>query len=220
MANPLLTSSPHRLMMTSALPYANGPIHIGHVAGAYLPGDIRARYERLAGNDVLLFAEDVPTAIKKIKEAISAGQITQEEIDARCRKILLAKNWVGLSNIEPIEIEGLVEDLNSLKNIQPKREIIKNSLTLLNNTHKLLPIVNLDSFRIASVVIGDKQKNEFQRSMDAYATVTHFQVGENPDFESIIDLNKKLEEYDKMNELMPQAIEAGEKLATYNAMID
>ena len=39
--------------MTSALPYANGPIHIGHVAGAYLPGDIRARYERLAGNDVL-----------------------------------------------------------------------------------------------------------------------------------------------------------------------
>ena len=40
-------------MMTSALPYANGPIHIGHVAGAYLPGDIRARYERMAGNDVL-----------------------------------------------------------------------------------------------------------------------------------------------------------------------
>ena len=53
MADPLLTSSPQRLMMTSALPYANGPIHIGHVAGAYLPGDIRARYERLAGNDVL-----------------------------------------------------------------------------------------------------------------------------------------------------------------------
>lgn len=42
-----------RLMMTSALPYANGPIHIGHIAGAYLPGDIRARYERLAGTDVL-----------------------------------------------------------------------------------------------------------------------------------------------------------------------
>ena len=165
------------------------------VSAYYKPGEVDV-LALLAGNDVLLFAEDVPTAIKKIKEAISAGQITQEEIDARCRKILLAKNWVGLSNIEPIEIEGLVEDLNSLKNIQPKREIIKNSLTLLNNTHKLLPIVNLDSFRIASVVIGDKQKNEFQRSMDAYATVTHFQVGENPDFESIIDLNKKLEEYD------------------------
>ena len=40
---------PKRLMMTSALPYANGQIHIGHVAGAYLPGDIRARFERMAG---------------------------------------------------------------------------------------------------------------------------------------------------------------------------
>ena len=44
---------PKRLMMTSALPYANGQIHIGHVAGAYLPGDIRARFERMAGSDVV-----------------------------------------------------------------------------------------------------------------------------------------------------------------------
>lgn len=42
-----------RIMMTSALPYANGPIHIGHIAGAYLPADIRARYLRSAGRDVL-----------------------------------------------------------------------------------------------------------------------------------------------------------------------
>ena len=40
-------------MMTSALPYANGPIHIGHIAGAYLPADIRARYLRAAGREVL-----------------------------------------------------------------------------------------------------------------------------------------------------------------------
>jgi methionyl-tRNA synthetase len=53
MANSQSSSVSRRLMMTSALPYANGPIHIGHVAGAYLPGDIRARYERLAGNEVL-----------------------------------------------------------------------------------------------------------------------------------------------------------------------
>ena len=39
--------------MTSALPYANGPIHIGHIAGAYLPADIRARYLRAAGREVL-----------------------------------------------------------------------------------------------------------------------------------------------------------------------
>ena len=44
---------PRRVMMTSALPYANGPIHIGHIAGAYLPADIHARYLRSAGREVL-----------------------------------------------------------------------------------------------------------------------------------------------------------------------
>ena len=50
-----MTSSPDSrpLLVTSALPYANGPIHFGHVAGAYLPADIHVRYQRLLGSDVL-----------------------------------------------------------------------------------------------------------------------------------------------------------------------
>jgi methionyl-tRNA synthetase len=44
---------PDRITVTSALPYANGPIHFGHVAGAYLPADIYVRYQRLTGADVL-----------------------------------------------------------------------------------------------------------------------------------------------------------------------
>ncbi|MEM6771389.1 MAG: class I tRNA ligase family protein, partial [Bacteroidota bacterium] len=42
-----------RTLMTSALPYANGPLHLGHLAGAYLPADIYARYLRLLGKEVL-----------------------------------------------------------------------------------------------------------------------------------------------------------------------
>ena len=38
--------------ITAALPYANGPIHIGHLAGVYIPADIFARYKRLTNNDV------------------------------------------------------------------------------------------------------------------------------------------------------------------------
>ncbi|MFT7465519.1 MAG: methionyl-tRNA synthetase [Pseudohongiellaceae bacterium] len=50
-----MTPSPDSrpLLVTSALPYANGPIHFGHVAGAYLPADIHVRYQRLLGSDVL-----------------------------------------------------------------------------------------------------------------------------------------------------------------------
>ena len=42
-----------RFTVTSALPYANGPLHIGHIAGAYLPADIFVRYQKLKGHDVL-----------------------------------------------------------------------------------------------------------------------------------------------------------------------
>lgn len=42
-----------KILVTSALPYANGPIHLGHLSGAYLPADIYVRYQRLKGNDVL-----------------------------------------------------------------------------------------------------------------------------------------------------------------------
>ncbi len=51
---PLRDSVPDRpLLVTSALPYANGPLHLGHLAGAYLPADLFVRYQRLAGRDVV-----------------------------------------------------------------------------------------------------------------------------------------------------------------------
>ena len=49
MSNP---TSPEKYIVCCALPYANGPLHIGHLAGAYIPGDIYARYKRLQGHDV------------------------------------------------------------------------------------------------------------------------------------------------------------------------
>jgi methionyl-tRNA synthetase len=45
-------SAPKRYTITAALPYTNGPIHIGHLAGVYVPADIYARYLRLIGKDV------------------------------------------------------------------------------------------------------------------------------------------------------------------------
>src|SRR5699024_1865414 len=44
---------PKRYMVTSALPYANGPLHLGHLAGAYLSGDAYVRFQRLMGKDIL-----------------------------------------------------------------------------------------------------------------------------------------------------------------------
>ena len=52
--------------ITAALPYANGPIHIGHLAGVYIPADIFARYKRLTNNDVAVSYTHLTLPTKRI----------------------------------------------------------------------------------------------------------------------------------------------------------
>ena len=70
-----------RTLVTSALPYANGPVHIGHLAGVYIPADIYSRYLRLKGQEVLFVGgsdeHGVPVTIRARKEGIT----TQEVVD-------------------------------------------------------------------------------------------------------------------------------------------
>ena len=81
------------------------------VSQYFEPGEVDVR-ALLAGNDVLLFAEDVPKAIEKIKEAILNKEISEEEINQRCRKILRAKKWFGLNQASHINESNLIADLN------------------------------------------------------------------------------------------------------------
>ncbi len=68
-----------RTLITTALPYANGPVHIGHLAGVYIPADIYARYLRLQGREVLLVGgsdeHGVPITIKARKEGVTPQDI-------------------------------------------------------------------------------------------------------------------------------------------------
>ncbi len=68
-----------RILVTSALPYANGPIHIGHLAGAYLPADLFVRYQRLKGEDVAYICgsdeHGVPIMLRAREEGVSPQEI-------------------------------------------------------------------------------------------------------------------------------------------------
>ncbi|MBD5279970.1 MAG: methionine--tRNA ligase [Bacteroides sp.] len=68
-----------RTLITSALPYANGPVHIGHLAGVYVPADIYARYLRLKGEEVMFVGgsdeHGVPITIKAKKEGVTPQDI-------------------------------------------------------------------------------------------------------------------------------------------------
>ena len=76
------TKMSKRYTITAALPYTNGPIHIGHLAGVYVPADIYARYLRLTGNDVAFICgsdeHGVPITIKAKKEGVTPQDIVDK----------------------------------------------------------------------------------------------------------------------------------------------
>lgn len=83
-----------RYLVTSALPYANGPVHIGHLAGVYIPSDIYTRYLRLRGRDVISVCgsdeHGVPITIKARKEGVTPQQIVDRY------HALIKKSFEGL----------------------------------------------------------------------------------------------------------------------------
>lgn len=76
-----MTQSTQKILITSALPYANGPVHFGHIAGAYLPGDCYARFQRLQHKDVLYICGSDEYGIAITLSAELAGRSPQDHVD-------------------------------------------------------------------------------------------------------------------------------------------
>lgn len=72
---------PQKILITSALPYANGPLHFGHIAGAYLPGDCYARFQRFVGNDVLYICGSDEHGVAITLSADLAKRTPKEHVD-------------------------------------------------------------------------------------------------------------------------------------------
>ncbi|MAW21567.1 MAG: hypothetical protein CMD16_04140 [Flavobacteriales bacterium] len=163
------------------------------VSQFYEPGivDVKAL---LAGNDVLLFSEDVPRAIKEIQKAINQKQITQKEIDERCLKILKAKKWMGLDNYRPVDISKIPNKIIIRETDLLNKKLVQSSLTLLQNYNKLLPLERLDTLNIASVSIGEVD-SEFQKMLSNYAPIKHFIINENASSTEQAVLLNKLSKY-------------------------
>ena len=77
-----MTNNPKRYTITAALPYTNGPVHIGHLAGVYVPADIYARFQRMQGKDVAFVCgsdeHGVPITLKAKKEGITPQEVVDK----------------------------------------------------------------------------------------------------------------------------------------------
>jgi beta-glucosidase-like glycosyl hydrolase/CubicO group peptidase (beta-lactamase class C family) len=142
------------------------------VRSFYKPGEVDLK-ALLAGNDILVNSEDVPTAIKLIKSAIDSCYISVDEIDEHVKKILLAKQWVGLNMYEPIDVKNLKEDLNSPQAMALNKSLYKAALTLLSNNN-IIPLKRLDTLKIANLIISETNTSVFAETVEKYTSCSTF----------------------------------------------
>ncbi|WP_444647743.1 glycoside hydrolase family 3 N-terminal domain-containing protein [Flavobacterium columnare] len=134
------------------------------------PGDIDLE-AFLAGNDIMLFAEDVPAAITKFTQAYNNKIITDDRIEHSVKKILSYKYKAGLHQYKPVDLTGLSNDLNAPEGNKLQYELYENAITVLKNEQSLLPIKDLTKAKIAYVKLGDDSGAVFLNSLKKYAEV-------------------------------------------------
>lgn len=128
-----------------------------------------------AGNDILLLPVDARRAISNICVAIDEGYISQQLVDEKCKRILEWKYESGLNNLQSIAIENLYNDLDSRESRQLALMTNARAITLLSNKN-IIPVKNLDTTKIACLVIGDTTNTAFQFAVSQYAPAQMFNL--------------------------------------------
>ncbi len=130
-----------------------------------------------AGIDILLMPDDIPDVIETIKNSISSGIISLNDINRKCRKVLLAKYWTGLGHFEPVEPKNLIDDLHKPAFELTRRKLIESSLTVIRNENNILPLTRLDTLRVACISIGLSGKSALQQTLELYGPVDAYSIG-------------------------------------------
>lgn len=162
-------------------------LNMAGVANSAQPGEAEYR-ALLAGNDVLLFAGDVPRAIEFIEAAVERGELTPNQIDEHCYRILQAKEWTKAHLRKRVETRNLIADLNGNDAIAIQRRTIEGGMTVVQN-QGILPLKTSVNSTIAVVTFTDKADTAFVKSLRNYTPLKSFVVSKNPDF----SLSQKLE---------------------------
>lgn len=132
----------NRKMITAALPYANGPVHIGHLAGVYIPADVYARFQRRLGKDVAFICgsdeHGIPITIRAKKEGVTPQDIVDKYHE------IIKKSFSDL---------GISFDEYSRTTSPKHREVSQDFFTTLYNKDKFIEETSEQYF--------DEQANEF-----------------------------------------------------------
>jgi len=148
-----------------------------------------------AGVDVIEFVLKPEVVIAAVKLAIEKNEITDSIITQKCRKVLLAKTWTGISNKGKSAFKPDVEKITDPNYQLTARNLYSKSITVIQNIDSILPLQHLDTLKIASLSIGSKEVTTFQHRLEKYMTVDHFTISINATPTDIQKIINKLKPY-------------------------
>ncbi|MBX2964301.1 MAG: serine hydrolase [Cyclobacteriaceae bacterium] len=159
----------------------------------YQPGDSEI-YAFLAGNDILLFPQNIAATVRKLRKQIKKNPALQNQLDARVKKVLTFKYDVRGQEITSPDEENLLLQLNTLEASVLRQDLYEKSVSIVSDEQQALPIKIIENTSFASLSIGERKENEFSNYLSHYAPFDHFQFHQ-PD-EDADELLEELKKYD------------------------
>jgi beta-glucosidase-like glycosyl hydrolase/CubicO group peptidase (beta-lactamase class C family) len=138
---------------------------------AYKGGEVEVQ-ALIAGNDVLLLPQSVSDAVTAVKKALREGRLAQDEFEMKVKKVLSAKYRVGLTAPQQVDLNNIREDLNDYTARALNRKLIENAMTAVRNKDAVLPLNTLGNY--GSISIGRGYRTTFQKSLDLFAKMSHY----------------------------------------------
>ncbi|WP_461375891.1 glycoside hydrolase family 3 protein [Cloacibacterium normanense] len=114
-------------------------LNMNAVAKKFPAGELDLRAFK-AGNDIMLFSQDVPNGKALIKSTLEKGEISENRLAESVKKILKTKYLLGLQNLKSINSENINEDLNNASHAELSEKLYSNAITLLKDEKNLLPL--------------------------------------------------------------------------------
>lgn len=132
----------------------------------------------VAGNDMILDAGEgnaTGTAIASVKKAVADGVLTMDDIEQKCRKVLIYKYLCGAHEYKPVDPERIASVLNSESAKSLQQRIARGCVTVLKNSGRAIPMASLDK-NIVLVTLGSKGETYFASRVALHGSVTRYNI--------------------------------------------
>jgi beta-glucosidase-like glycosyl hydrolase/CubicO group peptidase (beta-lactamase class C family) len=151
----------------------------------------------LAGNDILLYPNQISTAVLAIKKAIKNGTITENDINQKVKKILYYKRWVKLDQERLVQTGDILNDLIEIHSNSKVMELAaEQSITIVHNGFGFIPLV--DSLKYLHISIGELGTNEFTDYLKKSKNITRVSISKTGSVSTAVNLKAKAKNFDRV----------------------